>query len=304
MRPIRYCSLLLVLIAPGLLHAGNAVGRKQTIEYLQKLQTDSGGFLPAAPAGEQNKTPTLRATSAAVRAFHYLGGPLPKADAVARFIESCHDTASGGFADVPKGKPEVFVTATGVLAIATLKLPAEKMVASALKYLDEQVKTFEDVRIAVAAFEAAKQKAPRAKDWLRIIRSLENFDGSYGRDAGRARATASAVVAILRLNDRVEDETVVMTALQEGQHDNGGWGKDNEDTNSDLESSYRVMRAFVMFKRQPVGLEGIRSFVAKCRNDDGGYGMAPAQPSTVGATYFATIIMHWTDEMERARNKE
>ena len=40
----------------------------------------------------------------------------------------------------------------------------------------------------------------------------------------------------------------------------------------------------------------LRAFVAKCRNDDGGYGVAPGLASTAGGTYFASIILHWLDE--------
>ena len=42
--------------------------------------------------------------------------------------------------------------------------------------------------------------------------------------------------------------------------------------------------------------EGVRSFVAKCRNSDGGYAAAPGQPSSVNGTYFAAIILHWLKE--------
>jgi hypothetical protein len=49
----------------------------------------------------------------------------------------------------------------------------------------------------------------------------------------------------------------------------------------------------MMLKAQPKHAEGVRSFVAKCRNADGGYGVAPAQPSSVNATYYAGSILHW-----------
>jgi hypothetical protein len=50
-----------------------------------------------------------------------------------------------------------------------------------------------------------------------------------------------------------------------------------------------------MLKAKPGNVEGVRSFVAKCRNADGGYAVAPGQPSSVNATYFAAIITHWLD---------
>ena len=42
--------------------------------------------------------------------------------------------------------------------------------------------------------------------------------------------------------------------------------------------------------------ERVRKFIASCRNDDGGYGVTPGQPSTVSGTYYAAIILHWLDE--------
>lgn len=62
-----------------------------------------------------------------------------------------------------------------------------------------------------------------------------------------------------------------------------------------LETSYRVMRAYHLLKVQPLETRKLREFVGKCRNSDGGYGLSPGQKSSVGATYFASIILHgWT----------
>ena len=70
---------------------------------------------------------------------------------------------------------------------------------------------------------------------------------------------------------------------------------------SDLESSYRTMRAVYMlsktFKTGKPDKDRLREFIARCRNDDGGYGVAPGQPSAVGSTYYAGIILHWLDEL-------
>src|SRR5579859_1713672 len=50
--------------------AGDESGKKATIAFVQKLQTATGGFLP----NRSEKKPTLRATTAAIRALRYLGG--------------------------------------------------------------------------------------------------------------------------------------------------------------------------------------------------------------------------------------
>jgi hypothetical protein len=102
-------------------------------------------------------------------------------------------------------------------------------------------------------------------------------------------------VTLLRLGGDVADRAALVKILKDGQRRNGGYGKDDNEIASDLETTYRVMRCFVMLKASPENVEGMRSFVAKCRNEDGGYGMTPGEPSNVNATYFAGIIRHWLD---------
>jgi hypothetical protein len=99
-------------------------------------------------------------------------------------------------------------------------------------------------------------------------------------------------VAVLRLGSKI-DRDAVLKAVNAGQHADGGFGKD--DAASDLETSYRVMRLYWMLKEKPDEAK-LRGFVAKCRNADSGYGVAPGQPSGIGGTYFAGIILHWLDE--------
>lgn len=277
---------------------GNSPDIKSTIAFVQKLQTASGGFLPG-PAFK-GKMPTLRATSAAVRALKYLEPgtmiAIPNKEMAAKFVASCFDKDRGGFADTPGGKPDVFSTAVGLMAIVELKMPLADYQEPAVKYLSEHSKTFEDIRIAVAGLEAIKQDSPRAAAWLEQVEKMRDPDGTYGKELGQARDTGGAVVAVLRLKGKVTDVKQVLKVLKEGQRLSGGYGKADTELASDLETTYRVMRAFVMLKDRPEDVEGIRSFVAKCRNEDGGYAVVPGQPSTVGGTYFAAIIRHWLEK--------
>jgi hypothetical protein len=284
-----------VCVAPA--HGQSPEARKQTIKIIRGLQTKEGGFLPAAPDPKSNRAarPTLRATSAALRALKYFGGEVPNREACARFVAACFDKTSGGFTDSPGSKkPDVFTTAVGVMAAVELKLPAETYQKPAGKFMADNAKTFEDIRIAVAGFEALGQPSPKAKEWLEQVNKRWNADGTAGKGDGVARETGSVAVAVLRLGGELKNQAQIIKALKAGQRNNGGFGKEGSEV-SDLETTYRVMRAFVMLKEMPEEVEGVRTFVAKCRNDEGGYCVTPGTESTVGATYFAAIILHWLD---------
>jgi hypothetical protein len=140
--------------------------------------------------------------------------------------------------------------------------------------------------------ESLNAVAERSDTWLEQVIRMRHPDGTFGKGDGAARETGGAIVAVLRMKGPVVQRDKVLKVLQEGQRRDGGFGKADAE-GSDLETTYRVMRAFVMLKARPDDVEGLRSFVAKCRNDDHGYGVRPAEPSSVGACYYAAIIMHW-----------
>jgi prenyltransferase beta subunit len=269
--------------------------RNATIAYLRDSQQPDGGFVPAKATGAQNGVgrASLRASSGALRALKYFGGEPRDRPACARFVERCFDRGIGGFGDHPGTQADVISTAVGIMAIVELKLPIDAYREATVNYLTKHVKSFEDIRIAAAGLEAIGVR-PRAADaWLGQIAKLRLADGTYGMNDG-ARATGGAVVAVLRLGGEVEHRDTVLRALKMGQRTDGGFGKEQVKT-SDLETSYRVMRGFVMLRDKP-DVERCRSFVARCRNSDGGYGVAPGQASSVAATYFASIILHWLEK--------
>ncbi|HXG13152.1 MAG TPA: prenyltransferase/squalene oxidase repeat-containing protein [Gemmataceae bacterium] len=288
-------SLLAVVclgVVLGSARGQTAEQKAQTVHFLRSLQQADGGF-PNAPASQ---TPSsLRATSAALRALKYWGGEPKDLPAAAKFIARCYDQSSGGFADQPGGKPDVFSTAVGLMAVVEAKLPLAAYSDGAVKYLAENAKTFEEVRIAVAGLEAIGTLSPRLKEWRQQVAGLLNPDGTAGKGEGAARETGSVIVALLRMGAAVENKDQVLKVLRAGQRADGGFGKADA-KGSDLETSYRVMRAFHMLKSKPDSPERLREFVAKCRNADGGYGVAPGQPSLVAGTYYAGIIGHWLDQ--------
>jgi prenyltransferase beta subunit len=289
---------LVCLIAVGTMtpaHAQSADDSKATIAYLQALQLPDGGFSPSRPFKDAAGEPSLRATSAAVRALKYLGAKARDEGAAAKFVQRCFVPTTGGFADQPGGRPDVTLTAVGLMAVVELKLPIELCRDPAVKYLAQNAKSFEDIRIAVAGLEALGIRSSATEAWLAEIAKTRNPDGAYGKGPGSARATGSAAVAVLRLGGKVEHKDRVLQALTTGQRSDGGFGRE-EAGGSDLETTYRVMRAFMMLKEQPADIRRLREFVARCRNADGGYGAMPGQPSAVGPTYFAAIIYHWLGE--------
>jgi prenyltransferase beta subunit len=279
------CALLaLVLAAP----AQTADEKKATVAYLQALQTKEGGFRPTPKAA----APSLRATSSSLRALRYFGGKAPDVEAARKFVLSCHDHRTGGFADTPGGKPDVIVTAVGLMALVELKVPTEKYENKAIAFMTDTAKAFEQVRMTAAGLEAVGKKSEKNEEWIRVLRAKQNRDGTFGKGKGLVRETGSAVACLLRLGGTVKDKDAVVAALDAGQRGDGGFGREGE-TGSDLETSYRVTRTYVMLGARPKKADALAAFVGKCRNADGGYGVTPGAPSSVGGAYFAGIILHW-----------
>jgi prenyltransferase beta subunit len=229
-----------------------------------------------------------------VRVLRHFGGEPRDPAAAGRFVASCFDRATGGFGDTPGEAPTVATTAVGIMAVVELNVSQGPYRDAAVKYLNEHATSLEEIRIAAAAFESLKMRAPLASDWLRQIAATRHADGTFGTGTGVARATGGTAAMILRLGGDIEHRDAVLKAMRAGQRADGGFGTADK-PESDLESSYRIMRAFMMLKEQPVDPERLRRFIAKCRNANGGYGVAPGQPSSVGGTYFAGTILHWLD---------
>src|SRR5436853_7356559 len=115
-------ALVLVLLVPSIPFAQTeemvkAVERKlETLKYIQSLEAPNGGFYaaPPDPKADTKPVPSLRATSAAVRSWNYLGGEklgskLPNKDKHAAFVLERFDKDTGGFAEMG-GKPDVTIT--------------------------------------------------------------------------------------------------------------------------------------------------------------------------------------------------
>jgi hypothetical protein len=242
MRP----ALVLALLLPVPLAAQPADDKTATIRFLTGLQQPDGGFV-AAPGDAKAKS-SLRATSAAVRAIKYLGGEVPNADKVRTFVANCHDPESGAYADTPGGKGDVTLTAVGIMAAAELE--KSKNFGPSVSYLAKSAESFEQKRMAVAGMEAAGKFDPVIKTWFAEIREHKNPDGTYGIEEIRTRQTGSVAAMFLRAGEKLPDDErkAVLAALQAGQRPDGGFAGQK---GTDLETTYRVMRAFHLLKEKP-----------------------------------------------------
>jgi hypothetical protein len=298
---MRPAALALVLLAAPVARAQTpeivaAVEAKLgTIRYVHKLEDPAGGFAPAAGG-----KPGLRATSASVRALKYSGAKTPPADKHAAFVMACFDPKTGGFADAPGGKADVALTSVGIMAATELGVPKERY-RKALDYLKENAKTFEEVRIAAAGVEAwgVKDSPFDLTPWLDVARAEVKAVPANAQDGG-ARAVGSVAALLMRLGAPVgnQERTVTTQLLTTGQRADGGWGKAGAKT-SDLETTYRVMRALVLLEQPPANPARLRAFLAACRNADGGSAVQPGEASGAGPTYYSAIVTHWLAGFEK-----
>lgn len=85
-----------------------------------------------------------------------------------------------------------------------------------------------------------------------------------------------------------------------GQREDGGWGKKGEKV-SDIETTYRVMRTLMLYKKQPYDAKKLREFLNAHRNKDGGYATKPGDPSSMSGVYYCVIVSKWLDDMEAVK---
>ena len=261
----------------------------QTSRYLATLAMPMGGYAPNPGAKA-----SLRATLGAVRALRLLGVQPADLLACREFVLGCLTT--DGFADAPDQKPgpaAPALQAVGLMALHDLAAEKSPQVAGKLPaqfaHLESLATDFESIRLAAAAFEAGKRFPANSAPWLQIIEKAIVAAPQDNRLLGGATA------AKLRLGVQIKDEEKAAVAAQllAGQKSAGGWGK-SEQTPSDLDTCYRVMRALKMLGKKP-DTQKLQAFIASCRNPDGGYGLTKGDSSTASATYQALIVLSWLE---------
>jgi Prenyltransferase and squalene oxidase repeat len=290
----QFLTLSLIVLVPALALSQAPADRAATVKYLLGAEAATGGFYGSPPAPGSQPVPSLSSTSSGLRALRYFGGHPTVPEKHAEFVAKCYDATSGGFRDRPGEKPTVVTTAIGVMAAAELKMPLEPYREGVERYLAGNAKEFEEIRMAAAGAEALGTRPAAADGWLKEVAKTRSPDGTFGGGDGAARATGSTVALILRLGGKLDNREQALKVMRAGQRPDGGWGPADK-TGSDLSSTYRVMRSFMMLKEPPADTVRLRAFVASCRNKDGGYGVAPGQPSSVSGTYYAGSVFHWLE---------
>lgn len=301
-------SFALVLLLPSASFAQTeetvkAVEQKlandRTAKWVLTLEAPGGGFYlaPQDPKDDAKPQPSLRATNGAVRALKYLGFPLLKGEREkhAAFVLKCYDPKTGAFAE-PGGKPDVALTSVGVMAAMELGVPKEK-IAKAMDYLQANAVSFEEVRIAAAAVEAwgVKDCPFKLDEWFKVAAP---YATAADPKDDSARVVGSAVAMLLRLGQKLPLESSLgASALSTNQRDDGGWGRKGEKA-SDIETTYRVMRALVLLGEPPKDAKKLREFLASHRNADHGYATKPGDKSSMSGVYYCVIVAKWLDDLE------
>jgi prenyltransferase beta subunit len=308
---MRFALILIACFVPADPQGQDATTQKaKTLEWVLALEDANGGFYaaPQEPGSTAKPQPSLRATSSAVRAIHYLGGELPNKEKHAVFVLGCFDARTGAFSE-PGGKADPAIVSVGVMVAVELGVPKEKF-AKALDYLKDNAKTFEEVRIAAAAVEAwgVKDCPFKLDAWVKIATDHIHEAISAQADSeklreGLAREVGSSLALILRLDpSKKESEAAGIGFLEnlilDGQRSDGGWGKAGEKA-SDIETTYRVMRSLMLLQRKPKDVAGLRKFLAAHRNEDGGYATKPGEKSNISGVYYVAIVTKWLDAMEK-----
>ncbi len=263
----------------------------KTAAYVLGLHAEGGGYAP-----QKGSSPTLRATLSARRSLKLLGAKAPSPEKDVVFVASCVD-GEGGFADRPGMASSTAIVSSGLLVATDLGMHTmpeyNQLIETNKKLLLNNAKTFEEVRMGAAVFEALGIQSPKRNEWVRTIRAAHGDVGGYGPPNSRLRDTGGAVAALLRLKEPLakKEKEYLQEYLQNGQGREGGFGM-TDTAPPDLDCSYRIGRALWMLGSSPDATK-MRAFLATCRTASGAYAPHPGEEPTLVDTYRALIIASW-----------
>lgn len=263
----------------------------KTASYVLGLHASEGGY-----SAQKGSSPSLRATLSARRSLKLLGEKAPNPEKDVQFVASCVD-AEGGFSDRPGMPSSTALVLSGLLVATDLgmhNMPEyDRLIETNKRLLLNNAKTFEEVRMGAAVYEALGVPSPRRNEWVRIIRAAHSDVGGYGPPNSRLRDTGGAVAALLRLKEPLakKEKEYLQEFLLNGQGREGGFGM-TDTAPPDLDCSYRIGRALWMLGSSPDATK-MRAFLASCRSPSGAYAPHPGEEPTLVDTYRALIISSW-----------
>lgn len=269
----------------------------QTAATVRALQNEDGGFA-AAKGGPS----TVSTTNSAIRVLKHTGSELPNPLKTIAFVKSCFvpgPNGTGGFASTPGGKPDLMTTCVGLLAWGELQIEPGTEVPAAMKFLVENAKEYEQVRMSIAAFEALRQKDDAAfAKWQKQLEAMANADGTFGQGDRAAFMTGGTIAAFLRMGLPVNESRRIVAGdlIRKSQKPDGGFS-DKAGPKGDLGGTYRIMRGMFMMNQKP-DMEKLRKFLAERRTENGLYAPEPGKPGDLGSTYTATIILWWARQLD------
>jgi len=258
------------------------------LKFVDSLENPLGGYWPNL--GTKGKSSSLRATVAALRVYKYEGKVLPNFEKHRDFMLSCWHEKDSAFADFPGGPTDVILAAVGLMGARDGAFLNDEKRTLGIKYLVDNAKNFEEIRMASAFLADEPYNAKVAESWQKTILTRANKDGTFGSGFSKPRDSASAWVTLMRLQFSLKNYEQLS---KDFRMKDGGFGSESSDR-SDLETAYRVSRYFHMIKDQKMLRETL-GFIETCRNEDGGYGPRPGEKSSLGSTYHAIIIKKWAD---------
>lgn len=266
----------------------DAVKQKlETLRYIESLRDPASRVYKVTAEGK----PNLRAINGAVKAIKLLGGQVTDGQKLQEFVIRCYEPTTGAFAEEPGGHVTLTATSVGIITAVGIGLPKDRF-RKALDHLKAKATVWEDVRLAGAAVEAWGVKdCPIDLTGWDAIADQAGESAVGGPREGGARDVGGVVAFKLRLGRELPAKEAVAGFLKTGQRQDGGWAKPGADE-SDLESSYRVMRALHLLKAKPEA-SALRAFLASCRKPDGGYSVTPKGPASMSGVYYATMIESW-----------
>ena len=147
---------------------------------------------------------------------------------VQEVLLSCLDEKSGGFANEPGGKPDVVLTAVGLMVLVELKVPTKEHEAKAIAFMAENAKSLEEVRMAAAGLEVVGKSSEKNRDWINRLLMEQRKDGTFGDGAAMVRDTGSYVACLLRLGAKVDGGGTIVKMLDAAESHDGAFAKPDE----------------------------------------------------------------------------